>query len=315
LEISRGCKRGCRFCLGGFTTRPFRERSLDNLKEIAEKGIKVNRPRKISILGAGISDHSNIDDVCEYLSKKDLELSIPSLRPEGLTPIVAKSLAKTGQNTITLAPESCERIRRVINKQMTDEELLDAVKIATDAGIDSVKLYFMIGSPTESLGDVRKSAKLIRDMKKMARRMKVSITPMIPKPHTPFQWLPFEDISLLREKIKIFKKEHVQVSVEDFGLCMIQASIALGDESLCRILEKAMHYGGGKGAFRRSFKEEGKDMRFYINEKEKSQAFVWDKINVGVKKSFLRKEYEKAFRGETTKTCHEGCKECGVCGF
>ncbi|MBI5254015.1 MAG: radical SAM protein [Euryarchaeota archaeon] len=309
LEVSRGCARGCRFCMGCFISRPPRERGLENLKEIVNRGIAANNPKKITILGASVSDYSQIDKLCKFLLEKNLQISIPSLRADNLTAAIVDAMVKSGQKSLTLAPESNERLRAVMNKKLSDGEVSSAIKLALEHGIKKIKLYFMIGTPGEKLEDIYDVVNLV---KKIEGNVRLSINPFVPKPHTPFQWFGFEEIAALNKKRKIFEKLR-SCSFENFKEAFLQATIARGDEQLSRIIEKAFYHGGGMGAFRRAFREEGVEFNRYVKERAPDEALPWDKIDAGVKKKYLIEEYEKSLRGEVSDSCKDGCKKCGVC--
>ena len=292
LEASRGCSSRCRFCMGGYITKPRRERSLKRLIEITNEGIKSCNPDKIAVLGASISDYSQIDNLCHHLLNKSRQISIPSMRADSLSSEVLKSLVSSGQRSITLAPESSQRLRCVMNKGINTSDIFDATKLAFDLGIKRIKLYFMIGLPGETKEDIKEIINLVRGIK---GRVKLSINPFVPKPHTPYQWVEFADQGILREHTNLLKKEFSNCVFENPKKSFLQATIARGDESLGRILERALVYGFGLGAFRRAFKDEGMNYNHFTSAKDLDDPLPWDKINVGVKKNRLNREYTQAF--------------------
>jgi radical SAM superfamily enzyme YgiQ (UPF0313 family) len=291
LEASRGCAMGCRFCMGGFIFRPRRERNLARLMEITEDGIKACNPEKIAVLGASISDYTKAEELCQYLLEKGLQISIPSLRADSLSRGMVQALARSGQRSLTLAPESSQRLRCAAKKGITDAEVLNAANLAFDSGIERVKLYFMLGLPGETEEDIREIVNLVRSIK---GRVKLSVNPFVPKPHTPYQWVKFANQRVLKERMKLLKKELKNCTFEDPKESFLQATIARGDEALGRILGRALEHGFGLGAFRRAFKEEGVDFHHYVREREPGEPLPWDKINVGTKKTGLNREYSRA---------------------
>lgn len=296
LEILRGCPRGCNFCVTGFTTRPRRERSLENLKAIVDEGIRVNNPKKISIIGPNASDYSDLGELLEFLSKKGLEVSVPSLRADSVTAEIIGALVKSGQRSITLAPESCQRARYVMGKRISDEQFIDAARAAFEGGIENIKLYFMIGNPTETMEDIEETVSFIKRLKKEVKgRYRLSVNPFVPKPHTPYQWMGFEPMPSLKEKMKTIKKAGLPAESEDFKEAFLQATIALGDERFSRVLERAYFHGKGMGAFRRAFKEEGIPFDHYTKEKGVDAPLPWDIIDVGIKSGQLKKRIRKVF--------------------
>jgi radical SAM superfamily enzyme YgiQ (UPF0313 family) len=286
------------------------------LKAIIEQGIEVNKPKKISLLGASVSDYSGINGLLEFLVEKNLEISIPSFRADTLSETIVDALVKTRQKTLTIAPESNQRLRDVMNKDLSDAQIISSTRLAYERGIEKVKMYFIIGNPTETLEDIHEVVELVKRLKKDTKgKLKLSITPLVPKPHTPFQWLPFDPIPQLNKKLKIVQKElgKIRVEHENFKQAFLQATIALGDGQLGRIIEKAFYYGKGLGAFRRAFKEEGKRFDHYVKEKSIDKELPWDKIDTKIRKKFLIEEYEKSLRGESSEPCKDNCFKCGVC--
>ncbi|MFQ6105774.1 MAG: radical SAM protein [Candidatus Hydrothermarchaeaceae archaeon] len=296
LEVSRGCARMCRFCMACYISSPRRERSLEFLKEVVDRGIKVNKPSKISILGASVSDYSRIDELCRFLGEKNLPISIPSLRADNLSSTIVDTMVGSGQRSLTIAPEADERLRYLMNKEMSDEQIINAAKLAYRHGVKKLKLYFMVGNPGETSRDIRGIVAFVKRVKKEGvRNIKVSVTPFVPKPHTPLQWAGFEDVAELNKKIKVLRKELAGVSrveAESTKVSLLQAIVARGDEKLADIIERAFYYGGSMGALRRAFRECRIDMTSYTREREVDEALPWDKIDIGIKKSFLADSYK-----------------------
>jgi radical SAM superfamily enzyme YgiQ (UPF0313 family) len=315
LEVSRGCGRGCRFCLGSFITRPPRERSLDYLEHVVDEGIKACEPDKFSLIGASVSDYSRIEELCEFLSGKGREISMPSLRADTLSDTVVDTLVNSGQRTITLAPEANQRLRDMVGKGITDEDMEKSAGLAFSRGIRTLKLYYILGLPGETDEDVLEIAGFVKRLKKSVRgKVKLSVNPFVPKPHTPLQWAGLVDSKIYKRRLRLLKKEAgVEVESEDYKSAFLQATIARGDEALGGILERVHGHGGGMGAFRRAFKEAGTGFGHYTGAVPTDEPLPWSKVDTGVKEGFLKKEFEKYFRGEPSPVCKNTCKKCGVC--
>lgn len=293
VEVCRGCNRGCRFCMGGYIFRPRRERGLDNLVQIIEEGIEQSRPKKIALIGASASDHSEMDALCEFLGETGLGISMPSVRADTLTRSLVKTIVKSGQRSLTIAPESNQRVRGLMGKRMDDEDILGAARLAFETGIKTLKLYLMVGYPGESVKDVEETAKLLRDIRKAGKgRVKASVAPFVPKPHTPLQWSGMEDIKDTKRKLRILKKEApVEVEVESPRLARLQTIIARGDEKIGEILERALD----ASAIKRVSREASIDIESYTFGRERDTALPWERIDVGTKRAFLLREYEKVY--------------------
>jgi radical SAM superfamily enzyme YgiQ (UPF0313 family) len=297
LEVSRGCAQGCRFCLGGYTFRPRRERTFERLIEIAEEGIRTNKAGKIALLGASVADHSRFEDLAARLAGLGRELSVPSLPIDGLTASLVRSLVRTGQRTLTLAPESSERVRRALNKRISDEEVVEACRTAGEGGIRRLKLYLMVGCPGETREDLEEVVHLLRRIRKETGLfLTVSVAPFIPKAHTPLQWSPFAGLAALREGYRILERARdrgIRMEFEDPREAHLQATISRGDGTLSPLLERILQYGGGMGAWRRVFKEEGLPFDHYVGRRPDDEALPWETIDVGVRRSLLRREGRK----------------------
>ena len=351
LEIMRGCTRGCRFCQAGMLYRPVRERSLETLIRLAENLQKATGYEEISLSSLSSGDYSCLPELIrELMSRmkdKRVSISLPSLRIDS---ILKESLEETQQvrkTSLTFAPEAgTQRMRDVINKGVTEEDLLEKVRDAFQGGWNSVKLYFMDGLPTETTEDLDGIADLARKVigeyfavpkEKRARglRVTVSVSIFVPKPFTPFQWAGQDTIEQVKEKTEHLKKvlniKGVTFHWHEPYLSFMEACFARGDRRLAAVLKRAYEKGcildGWSETFRydtwtEAFRECGLDPAFYANrERGKDEVLPWDHIDSGIDKAFLWREKEKSEKAQTTKDCRKGCNGCGlqkwkgVCGY
>lgn len=341
IEISRGCSRGCRFCQAGMIYRPVRERSLTSLINIVDKSLKATGYGELSLLSLSTGDYSSIVPLMESLMSKQrnhpVAVSFPSIRAETLTyelMNLVKSVRKTG---FTIAPEAgTQRLRDVINKNISEKEIFETVNNTLALGWQVIKLYFMVGLPTETDEDVKGIADLVKNLRKANKtkhtryQINVSVATFIPKSHTPFQWA--KQISLNKSKEKIaFLKSELNVSGVNFKwqapeTSLFEGLFARGDRRLNRLLINAYkntcRFDGWSSHFcldswQQSLTETDIDMDFYtIRTRDLKELLPWDHINTKIKKDFLQKEWEKATSGDLTKDCRTGdCSACGVCDF
>jgi radical SAM family uncharacterized protein len=326
VEIGRGCSHGCRFCAAGYVYRPPRLRSSDALKESLATG--TDRADRIGLVGAAVSDLPEIGSICKTALDRGVRISFSSLRADSISEEVADVLKKSRDKTATLAPDAgSERLRRVINKGITEENLLNATDLLVSRGIPNIKLYFMVGLPTETHDDVKEIVDLCKRVKhrflKTSRGKKrignitVSLNCFVPKPHTPFQWTSFEEIRSLKEKIKLVKDglkkvANVRVHADIPKWAYIQALLSRGDRRIAGLLEMVHHNNGN---WAQSLKAFPLNPDFYVQrERGFDEVLPWDFIDHGIKKSFLIKDYERALQEKTSPVCQPGqCKVCGVC--
>lgn len=303
IETVRGCNRCCRFCLIGYIGRPKRERSLAKIEEILDEGIRYTPVKKVSLIGSGLSDHSKLEDLLESIVSRGIGISIPSIRPEAVTERLAKFLARGRQRRISLAPDGATpQMRLAINKIVDDEQIIEAAKTLLQNGIRRIKLYFVIGLPGETPDEIEAIARLsnrIADLGYATQSVHLSVNPLIPKPHTPFQWEAFASISYIRKCLRLLKKKlkgdrRFRISRLDPRHAQIQALLSLGDREIGKTVELAARHGGGLGAWRRALKESNVSLEKYTQRKEVSEPLPWDHIRTGLNKRFLIEENEHA---------------------
>jgi radical SAM family uncharacterized protein len=342
LEVFRGCTRGCRFCQAGMIYRPVREKSVDRLLELADKLEKNTGYEDISLTSLSSCDYSQlqllISKLMDRYEEERVGVSLPSLRLDSFSIGVLKEIQKVRKTGLTFAPEAgSQRLRDVINKGVTEEDLITATTYAFEEGWSTIKLYFMIGLPTEEEEDllgIRDLGYKVKDLffslsrEKRRGNLKITLSAscFVPKPFTPFQWVGQNSIDEFYEKIDLIKKnvkdKKVTFNYHDPKLSYLEAVLARGDrrlgKGLIKAWEKGCKFDGWSEKFDydkwiEAFKETGIDGDFYaLREKELEEIFPWDFIDPGVTKEYLIKEYEKAKEEELTRDCRLGCTNCGI---
>jgi len=306
VEVNRGCIWGCRFCAAGFAYHPYRKRERQKLVETIEPALQEKK--KIGLLGTAVSDYPELSELCRFIVGKGGKMSLSSLRMNSFHPDIILSLKESGHRTVALAPETgSERLRKVINKSLSDEQIFKAVEVLVKHRIPSLKLYFMVGLPTEQEEDIEAIIDLAKKIKhqilkegkggKYLERISLSINSFVPKPHTPFQWVAFDDVNSLRDKLKriktgLKKEEKVTVTYDVPKWAYIQTLLSRGDRRVGRIL-LALHTSGGDWS--KAFKQVDVNPDFYVyRERTYDEVFPWDFIEQGTTKKYLYDEYRKA---------------------
>ena len=343
LEIMRGCTRGCRFCQAGMLYRPVRERSLDRLMELAVSLEKSTGYEDISLSSLSSGDYTClaelIRDLLRRFKQEHVSISLPSLRIDSILKESLEETQKERKTSLTFAPEAgTQRLRDVINKGVTESDLIEKVTDAFQGGWSSVKLYFMIGLPTETCEDLDGMADLCqkvnrcyftvpKDQRAKGLRITASASSFVPKPFTPFQWVPQDTQEMLREKQQYLKEKMKTIKGVNFNYhesktSYLEACFARGDRRLGRVLLRAYQKGcildGWNELFRfdlwmEAFEEEGLDPAFYaFRARSRDEILPWDFIDAGVTKEFLWREYEKSQNAVVTPDCRKGCQGCGI---
>ncbi|MGI6453232.1 MAG: TIGR03960 family B12-binding radical SAM protein [Syntrophomonadaceae bacterium] len=339
LEVMRGCQRGCRFCHAGIVYRPVRERSVDKLKSQAQAQLCHTGVEEISLASLSTLDYSGVERLVKDLvtenAEKGIGVSLPSLRVDAFSIDLANEVQKVRKTTLTLAPEAgTQRLRDIINKNVSEEQLVKAVEAAFKSGWLSIKLYFMFGLPGESEEDLEGILSLLERVKKIGDQyskrpveIRASLACFVPKPHTPFQWHAQNSIEELDNKKHFLQQKRmkrIKISFHDSRTSYLEGVIARGDRKIAQVIHAAWKRGckfdGWSEYFRfadwmEAFKESGIDPDFYSTRKRSyDEKFPWDFIDIGVNKSFLIKENEAAQKGITTPDCRQDqCTGCGIC--
>ncbi|MBN2169335.1 MAG: TIGR03960 family B12-binding radical SAM protein [Actinobacteria bacterium] len=340
IELFRGCTRGCRFCQAGMIYRPVRERTPGNVVKMVSDLAGKTGHDSLSLCSLSSVDYTRFEDVvskvaefCEYW---DMDLSFPSIRMDASSVEMVSKVNKGGRMGSTFAPEAgSERLRKAINKPISEREMVEAIVHGMNAGNKRFKLYFMIGLPTETEEDVKEISRLVFKLRDQVKSrglpppgFNISVSVFVPKPHTPFQWSPQDTLEAIQRKQEILKStlraRGIKLSWHDSEASIVEGMLARGDRRFGKIVERAWKAGErfdnwsecfDYSRWEESWKEEGLDPLPLIHrERGKEEIFPWDHLDYGLDKSFLHDEYMKSKAGETTPDCRsDECSNCGVC--
>jgi len=338
VEIARGCKRACRFCEAGFIYRPYRERSPKTIQEILNASLKQTGYEEVSLLSLSAGDYSSIGSLVSTLMDKfesrKVAVSFPSLRIESIVGHLAEEVKRVRKTGFTIAPEAgSERLRRVINKEMDEEILFQGLRDLFSKGWKNIKLYFMIGLPTEREEDLRGIIDLSRKILSLGERQKippnvnVSVSTFVPKPHTPFQWESQIPLEGMKEKLRFLKGElkrsRLQFKWQDPHLSFLEGIFSRGDRTLSKVLIEAHRLGcrfdGWSDQFNyplweEAFEKVGLEMALLTRRKDFKETLPWSFIETGIQPKFLWEECQRGLREETSPPCPgDDCRRCGIC--
>lgn len=308
VEVNRGCPRGCRFCAACFVYHPFRNRSLSLLESLSVRGLL--KEERVGLTGTAVSDYPHLLPLCEDIVSRDGGVSLASLRVDAITSSLVDCLKKGGVRAVAIAPEAgSERLRKVLKKGYSDDEILEAVRTLAANGMSQIKSYFLIGLPSETDEEVRAILSLSKRtehqmISTMAAEKKrgslvLSVNPFVPKPATPFQWVPFEEVSELKRKLKILsngirKEKNIRMIYDLPKWAYVQAFLSRGDRRVGKVLMAALSHGGD---WERAFCESSLNPDFFVyRRRDPDEIFPWDFIDHGISKERLKEEYLDAMK-------------------
>jgi radical SAM family uncharacterized protein len=342
IEIMRGCTRGCRFCQAGMIFRPVRERTPDEVLQAVDEMIEHCGFEEVSFLSLSSSDYTHVEELVrrtmEKHGAKKLSIGLPSLRIESFSVDLMELLEKGRRRSgFTFAPEAAtDRMRDVINKPIASADLLKTAEEVYKRGWTTIKMYFMVGHPTQTLADVQAIADLSKEVLAVGRRVlgrkanvRIGVSTLVPKPHTPFQWAPMEEETVIRAQIDLLKRElrgpGIHFTWNNPKETLVEAYLTRGDRRLSDVIQRAWELGAklegwsewfNFGAWQQAFADFELDMDWYARRERKTdEVLPWEHISAGLQKKFLVQEYIHTYQGGVVDDCREHCFSCGILGY
>jgi radical SAM family uncharacterized protein len=338
VEIMRGCTRGCRFCHAGMVTRPVRERSVEEILDAIDQAVAQTGYEEIALLSLSSSDYTRVVELVERVGERyperNLSISLPSLRIETSSPDLLEALKDNKRGGFTFAPEAAtEKMRTIINKFVPDQQVLDTAYEVYRRGWRTIKLYFMIGHPAEAMEDVKAITDLSKAVLAQGRRVhgmraavNVGVSTFVPKPHTPFQWVPMDTLEQIIAKQNLLKRElrgkGLQLRWNRPEETLLEGLLSRGDRRLGAVIERAWNLGSRFDAWQEHYRheawlqalaDEGLDLEFYTHRRRPiDEMFPWDHLDTAVRKSYLAQDYQMSQQHETRIDCREQCFACGI---
>ena len=338
MEIARGCTRGCRFCQAGMIYRPVREKNPDLIIESVQKALGLTGYEELSLLSLSSGDYTCIEPLLKALMDRQfasrVAVSLPSLRIDSLDPLIMDQIKRVRKTGFTLAPEAGnERLRKIINKGLTQDDILNMAQAIYGAGWNLIKFYFMIGLPFENDADIKDIIQLAKKALAMAHKkgklktLNISVSAFVPKAHTPFMWLPMIPLEESQRRIRILieglRRTHIRVKWNQPEISWLEGVFARGDRRLGKVLFRAWQAGAKYDSWgehfnmriwKDAFTSTGIDPSFYLyRQRDLDEIFPWEHIKSGVTKEFLKMEWQKAEDAVLTPDCRKHCISCGVC--